>query len=43
MARSAIDLEATDIMSEVFLGPEVTDELKYEMVVESRKNRRPVS
>jgi len=26
MARSAIDLEATDIMSEDFLGPEVTDE-----------------
>jgi len=26
MARSAIDLEATDFMSEDFLGPEVTDE-----------------
>ena len=38
-----LEMEAQALVNEEILGPAVTDEEKYEQLLESRKQRKPVS
>ena len=38
-----LEMEAHALVNEEILGPAVTDEEKYEQLLESRKQRKPVS
>ena len=38
-----LELEALNLVNEEIMGPEVTDEEKYRLILEKRKSRRAVS
>ena len=38
-----LEMEALTLVNEEILGPAVTDEEKYEQLLEGRKSRKPVS
>jgi hypothetical protein len=37
-----LELEALNLVNEEIMGPEVTDEEKYRLILEKRKSRRAV-